>query len=223
MSESVEKKKEDKHSKLGWGKAQELASELIKTGKLDREAHLATFDTFLKSSILQDQMMALALLLEFIRKYPDFDIEITLGRLFEIGEILCEDHWKNFGGEVLYAILKARGVPSFWIDKVADESSTNFRAALAYAVYRISQLKGMPLERTLGILLYLIDDPDEKVQKYVSNAITEAASRDIDMAVSFIYKFSKGAGVSRQALFDDVKQKIGWHENSYSKKYDQIS
>ena len=198
-------------TKLGWKKAKEHARNMIESGQLTREQHLAVFEKFKDSSRDQDHSIAMALLREFIRKYPeDFDRDVSLDKLIEWGKKIARERWGVYGREIFYPIMKVRELPAVWIDKIADEEPFSLRLAFIMALKLLARLRKYPLDRLLGMIMYFIDDPDRSARIQLVNVFAEIAKRDSERLHYFLKDHESGAGSHRRALIHDTRKKLGW-------------
>lgn len=201
-------------TKLGWGKATTHAETLLEEGALSRAQHVELINKLYKSRHDQDKRISLALLKLFISHYPaDFDRDFSLDDMISYGTTYSHAYWKNFGQNVLWPVLKLRRVPSIWIDRIADEESDELRLAFAVALEEMAKRKSIPLDRTLGMLRYFIDDPSTKVRERLVRVIKVIAERDGAALHYFLIDHDKNAGTYRTALFAAIREELGWEKS----------
>ncbi len=198
-------------TRLGWKKATKHAETIVSKGNLTREQQLEAMRELLESRHQQDHRLAMALLVQLIKAHPkDFDREISLDNLIEYGKTMAKVYWKNFGKHVLYRVLMARSVPAVWIDRIADEESKELRQAFAVAIEELAKRKTVPLDRTLGIARYFLDDPSPEARERIARALMEIGKRDPERLHYFLVQHQEGAGTDRMALMADVRKGMGW-------------
>ena len=198
-------------TRLGWKTAVTHADTLVTDANLTRGQHLDLFKSLLESRHSQDHRIALALLRLFVKRFPDdFDRDVSLDDLIEYGVKLCRPHWKDFGRQILLPVLKRRSVPSEWIDRIADEESKPLRQAFAIALEELGKRKRIPLERTLGILRYFLDDPSVDVRDGLVKALKRIGERDPERLHYFLAAHEEGAGSNRLALIGATRESLGW-------------
>ncbi len=197
--------------RLGWKKAVEHADEIVTDGNLSRSQHIKIYQRMLFTEHEQDQRIALALLRLFIRMHPDdFDSDINLEDLIKHGNRLCRPHWKNFGREILFPIMKLRSLPAVWIDRIADEQAKPLRLAFVIAMEEMAKRKRIPISRILGILQYFLDEPDQEVRENIVKVMHRLALRDSERLHYFLIEHEKGAGTFRMVLIARTRQALGW-------------
>jgi HEAT repeat protein len=209
-------------TRLGWKKACKHADAIVSDGNLSREQHIQVFKKFLESRNDQDHRIAIALLRSFIAGYPeDFDSDLTLDHLIEYGNKLCRGHYKDYGREVLFAVMKERQVPAVWIDKIADEESKNLRHAFALALIGMAKRKRIPIERTLGFFRYFLDEPSTEVRESLVKALKIIGERDSQKLFYFLVGHEEGAGSSRMALINATREIMHWELRNLKDQQDQ--
>jgi len=195
---------------LGWNTARSNAQDLVHKAKLTRPQHFEMFQRYFHSRNSQDRKIALALLELFIKTYPDdFDSEISLEELTDWGERFCQDMWKEFGRAILAQVMRTRSMPAVWIDKIADEERAPFRKAFAIALVDLAKLKSMPLDRSLGLLEYFLDEPNADIREILVAAFGHIQKRDPERLHYYINEFENGAGSYRKALFHEIHRLHG--------------
>jgi len=194
---------------LGMKTAVQHADKIVSDGELTREQHIEVIEKFLQSSHKQDHLIALALLSVFIRRFPDdFDRDLTLENLIRYGNLMSKSHWKEFGKEILYLVMRERSAPAVWIDRISDEESEMLRRSYAVALKEMARRKSVPLERTLGILTYFLDEPARSVRDILVVAMKFVADRDPERLHYFLVAHEKGAGSYRTALISAVRESL---------------
>ncbi len=195
---------------LGWKKALEHAETIVTDGELSREQHLRIFKKMLESKNDQDQRIAIGLLKQFIEMYPsDFDKDLNHDDLYDYGTSLTNPYWKNFGRYVLYPIMKLRGVPAIWIDRIADEGPVSLRQSFVQALEELAKRKSNPLDRILGILRYFIDDPSTEVRDLLIRIAKIIGKRDVELFHYFLMEHETGAGSHRLAYIKAAREAVG--------------
>ena len=200
-------------TRLGWKRALEYARQLVSDGELSRAEHLKAIDKMAGSDHAQDQRIAVGLLKAFIDKYPeDFDRDLSLDKMIEYGTDLCRSNWKDFGRQVLYPMLEKRSVPAVWVDRIADEESTQLRQAFAEALHELAKRKRNLLERILGMMMYFLDEPDAEARKRLAKAMKAIGMRDPERLHYFLTNHEEGAGTNRLALIAQTRDILGWKQ-----------
>ena len=208
MEEQIENAEPDENTKLDWNSARELAARAVYDGKLSRKEHFETIESLLESNTDQDTTLALAAFELFIKGYKDFDNEIDLDMLYELGERIARHRAKEFAEAVMNPVLSSRSIPAGWLDRVADEGSKDLRLAVAIALAGIAKLKSVPVERILGIAKYLMDEEDQEVRRQIASALVFVNNRNPEIVKSFVADHAEGAGTFRNALFGEFKSLI---------------
>jgi len=200
-----------KKTKLGWNAALKLAENIISEGNLTRSQHLGIFKKMLYSQNSQDRRIAIGLLKLFIKLNPrDFDRDVKLEDLVAYGNLLSNPHWKDFGRQILFEVLKLREVTAVWIDDIADEQSKNLRLAFATALDQLAARKRIDESRTLGMAKFFLDQPEIEVREEIVKALSKIAGRDPQKLHYFLKEHENGAGSYRLALIAQTRQALGW-------------
>lgn len=202
-------------TRLGWKKALEYAEQIVSDGELSRAEHLKVIDKMAGSDHAQDQRIAIGLLKAFMEKFPDdFDNDLSLEKVIEYGTDLCRSNWMDFGRRVLYPLLERRSVPAVWVDRIADEESTQLRQAFVEALHELAKRKRNPLERILGMMMYFLDEPDPEVRKRLAKALKAVGMRDPERLHYFLANHEEGAGTNRLALIAQTRDLLGWKQRN---------
>lgn len=189
---------------LGWERAKKLAGEMIRDGAFDRQQSADAVLAYFNADQEQDKILGLGLLYVFIRSHDDFDVEIGMKQIYEIGNNIPQSKQKEFAREILYIILTNKRITSKWIDKIADEAVPIFRMSFCRAVEMMAERKTIDPSRPLGMIRYFLDDPNPDVRKAVADVLRTVFLRDSELLERFINDHMAGAGKYRKSIFNDV-------------------